>query len=150
MSDQQQSLPPTRTWQWIVFSCLVTTLLPANVTIVRPDPVVSAFERIALLLVLHLKTLLFPQLVLFEAVAHFGNARIIRDRVNDAARRAHHAYAAVHFVPSEATQTSQPTTCGGRFELIVASLIMAKTWISCKWNLLCGNTVNSFVLVRAL
>jgi hypothetical protein len=77
---------PTRTWFWIVFSC-VTTLLPANTTILRPDPVVSPLKRALLILVLHVKTLLLPRFVLFEAVTHFGPAWVIRDRVNDVARR---------------------------------------------------------------
>jgi hypothetical protein len=130
MSTQQQPPPPTRTWEWIVFSCL-TTLLPANSTIMRPDPVVSAFQRVLLTLVLHIKTLLLPQLVLFEAATHFGSARLIRDRVNDAARRSHYAYLATH--DEQPTTPDNPNT---------------KAWVVRQWDLLCGNTVEVYTLVR--
>jgi hypothetical protein len=81
---------PHRTWQWIVFSCL-TTLLPANSIVLRPDPVTTTFKRALLVLVLNVKTLLFPQLVLFKAVTQYGTAKIIRDRVNAAAELCHQA-----------------------------------------------------------
>jgi hypothetical protein len=79
-----------RTWAWIVFSCL-TTLLPANSMILRPEPVTTAFKRALLVLVLNFKTVLCPQLVLFEAVTQYGTARIIRDKVNAAAELCHKA-----------------------------------------------------------
>ena len=90
MSDQQDPTIPIRTWAWIVFSCL-TTLLPANSMIIRPEPVTTALQRTLLVLVLNVKTLLFPQLVLFEAVTQYGTARIIRDRFNAAAELCHKA-----------------------------------------------------------
>ena len=74
----------------IVFSCL-TTLLSANSTILRPDPVTTTFKRALLVLILNVKTLLFPQLVLFEAVTQYETAKIIRDRVNAAAEQCHKA-----------------------------------------------------------
>ena len=81
MSDLSK---PVRTWEWIAFSCL-TTLLSANSTILRPDPATTAIKRALLVLILNVKTLLFPQLVLYEAVTEYGTANIIRDRVNAAA-----------------------------------------------------------------
>ena len=90
MSDQQDSTIPIRTWAWIVFSCL-TTLLPANSIIIRPDPVTTKFKRALLVVLLNVKTILCPHLVLFEAVTQYGTARIIRDRVNAAAELCHKA-----------------------------------------------------------
>jgi hypothetical protein len=87
MSDPSK---PDRTWEWIVFSC-VTTLLSANSTILRPDPVTTTFKRVLLVLVLNVKTVLFPQLVLFEAVTEYVMAKTIRDRVNAAAELCHEA-----------------------------------------------------------
>jgi hypothetical protein len=59
--------------------------------IIRPEPVTTALQRTLLVLVLNVKTLLFPQLVLFEAVTQYGTARIIRDRFNAAAELCHKA-----------------------------------------------------------
>ena len=87
MSDLSK---PVRTWEWIAFSCL-TTLLSANSTILRPDPATTAIKRALLVLILNVKTLLFPQLVLYEAVTEYGTANIIRDRVNAAAEQCHKA-----------------------------------------------------------
>jgi len=87
MSDPSK---PVRTWEWIVFSC-VTTLLSANSTILRQDPVTTTFKRVLLVLVLNVKTVLFPQHVLFEAVTEYVMAKTIRDRVNAAAELCHEA-----------------------------------------------------------
>lgn len=138
MSGQQQLPPRTRTWEWIVFTCL-TTLLPANSTILRPDPVVSAFQRTMLPLVLHVKTLLLPQLVLFEAVTHFGSARLIRDRVNEAARRCHYAYLATSGIQSTTVHSSKSSS--------TTTLTAVKDWIKRRWNLLCGNAVKILTFV---
>ena len=59
--------------------------------IIRPEPVTTALQRTLLVLVLNVKTLLFPQLVLFEAVTQYETAKIIRDRVNAAAEQCHKA-----------------------------------------------------------
>jgi hypothetical protein len=126
MSDEPYLSKPFRTGGGIVFSCL-TTLLAANHTILRPDPVTTAFERTLLVLLLHAKTVLFPQLVLFEAVTHYGTAMIIRDRVNAAARLCHKASLASHNV-APATNPSQ--TLWDKM----------KSWIF-------GNTVESLRLV---
>jgi hypothetical protein len=87
MSDLSK---PVRTWEWIVFSCL-TTILSANSTLLRPDPVTTTFKRVLLVLVLNVKTVLFLQHVLFEAVTEYVMAKTIRDRVNAAAELCHEA-----------------------------------------------------------
>lgn len=108
----------------------------------RPDPVVSAFQRILLTLVLHVKTLLLPQLVLFEAATHFGSARLIRDRVNEAARRCHYAYLA-----SLPTDRAQSTTPNNPNASSTTAVVATKVWVVRQWNLLCGNMVEVFTLV---
>jgi hypothetical protein len=84
MSDQH------RMWAFIVFSCM-TTLLAANSSILRPDPVKTTVKRVLMIVVLNIKTILCPQLVLFEAVTQYHTAKIIRDRVNAAADLCHKA-----------------------------------------------------------
>jgi hypothetical protein len=79
----------TRTWQWIVVTCL-TSLLPASYTAVRLDLTTSMRWKRALNLVARLMLGLFmPQLVLFAAITDFIRAWIISRRINAAAERCH-------------------------------------------------------------
>lgn len=142
MSDQQQSFPSTRTWWWIILSC-VSTLVPANNTIIRPDPVLSWWKRKLLYLVLQVKTLLFPQLVLWEAVTHFICARIVRDRVNAAARQSRRAYLAAH--GPQHTLTEAPEQVAPEPESSWISNL--RMWLSRGYKLFFGNTVTTLRLV---
>ncbi|KAG9661826.1 hypothetical protein KCU95_g3427, partial [Aureobasidium melanogenum] len=130
-----------RTWWWIIVSC-VSTLVPANNTIIRPDPVLSWWKRKLLYLVLQFKTLLFPQLVLWEAVTHFICARIVRDRVNAAARQSRCAYLAAH--GPQPTLTEAPEQVAPEPEPSWISNL--RMWLSRGYKLFCGNTVTTLRL----
>lgn len=79
----------TRTWQWIVVTCL-TSLLPASYTAVRLDLTTSTRWKRALNQVARLMLGLFmPQLVLFAAITDFIRAWVVSRQVNAAAERCH-------------------------------------------------------------